>query len=277
MIVVDGAVDLPEALVAAGEVRVVPTPVWLGEMPFDGDPPALADLLRAQPAALRTSAPTVSALADAYRASGPVLALHVAAELSRTVARAREAAQRVGNPVSVIDSGSLSTGTGLLALEAWAMERHALRAPEIETRTRFLVRRLHTFGVVADPSWLARGQRVPLTPGQLRPARPLVLAVQERAVILDQPRDRPGALRQLAAHAQACRTTASGAIWALGHGQPGDLEQVVGQLAATLGGPPVFVCPLGPPVLAHLGPDALVLALLDVQSALGPRELRRPA
>ena len=260
-IVTDGAVDLAPTLEFSERVRVVPGEVWIGDKPFAGDRGEFWRTLRAGtfPA---TSPPTVNALAEAYRHDDLVVALHVSAKLSATMTRAREAAQRAGSGIAVVDTRSLSVGSGLLAS---AVDQAAHDPRGIDSITDFAIGlpdQLHTFVIVEDPEALRRSGRAGLLPkDHVAKARPLLLAVRGRAVVLDQPKDRAKALRQLARHARQS-TDSNVAAWALGHGDAADLDEITDLLCTSFGGPPEFVVAIDPTVGAHVGADAVVVGVM---------------
>lgn len=260
MIVVDGAVDLPEEALAWGDVCTVPARVHVDGAPFEGLPASFWRALRdGRPVA--TAAPSVSDLADAYRRDTSVLAVHVSGELSLTVARAREAAARVAGPVLVVDSGSLSVGAGLAALDARRLLAGSTSFDDARRAAAALAERVHTFAVVEDPAWLVRSGRTGVLPAHVAMHRPLVLAVHGRPVVLGQPKDRWSALKHLARRIHDHWLVGASA-WALGHADAADVERAAALLAGALGGPPAFVVPVDPTVGAHLGPDALVVGVL---------------
>lgn len=260
MIVVDGAVDLPPDMLGAADVRVVPPVLSVEGRRFDGPIEAFWEALRAG-RAVGTSAPTVSALLEAYQAAGPVVAVHVSGELSQTVARGSEAADRCTGPVTVVDSGSLSVGAGLVAAAAHQAESQSPSYQAWLDLVDDLPRRLHTFGVLADPAWLVRGGRAGLVPHHVSMRRPMLLAVRGRALALDQPRDRHTLLLRLAQRVRQHGLHVD-AIWALGHGDAPDVDEAVGLLSESFEAPPAFVVGVDPTVGAHLGPDALVVGVL---------------
>lgn len=213
---------------------------------------------------LRTTPPTVSELARAFGVGVPTIGVHVSAQLSITVARAREAATRVGaetgSVVHVVDTGSLSVGAGLVALGA----SHAARQPEPAAATwaRSVASRLHTFALVQEMRALRRSDRSSLVPrAHLASKNPLVLAIRGRVVPLAQPRDRRHALREIE---DCVRTTAGSELgaWAIGHGDAFDLDAMVEHFSDRFGMPPRFTARLDPAVGAHLGPDAVVVGVL---------------
>ena len=116
LIVTDGAVDVPDDVTASELVRQVPGEVRGVDGPARVDRDEFwAGLRRGDYPS--TSPPTVSALMTAYQHPDLVLALHVSGQLSATLQRAHAAAEHVGSGVSVIDTGSLSVGAGLVVAE----------------------------------------------------------------------------------------------------------------------------------------------------------------
>jgi DegV family protein with EDD domain len=261
LIVTDAAVDIPESLASSDRARVVLGEVWLGDEPFRGDSHEFWKASRAS-AVFSTTPPTVSALADAYRHPDLVVALHVSARLSATVARAHEACQRVGAGVVVVDSCSLSVGAGLLAAAVDRATRDPVGTTSVIDVAQGLPERLHTFVIVQDVNALQRSGRAGLVPDHhLTRGRPVLAAVRGRAVVLDQPKDRSRALRHLAAHAkQSSRPGIS--RWALGHGDAYDLDDVTEELSNSFGSAPEFVVPIDPTVGAHVGVDAVVIGVM---------------
>lgn len=261
LIVTDGAVDVPETLMGSGLLCRVPGEVWKGEEPFTGD---LEDFW----AQLRkgnypsTTPPTVSALTTAYQHPDLVIGLHVSSELSVTMARADEAAQRAGPGVVVIDTRSLSVGAGLIVT---AVHRAAQspNAPEsIIDFARSLPDRLHTFALIQEVESLRRSDRSGLLPSShLVRNHPLVLAVRGRVVSLAQPKHRGAAVDEVARHLRRSAGTNPGA-WALGHGDAADADAIVDHLSSAIGKSPRFYTSLDPTVGAHLGPDAIVVGAI---------------
>ncbi len=261
-LVVDGAVDLPPGLRASGEVRVVAQEVWGGDQLFEGSTEEFWAELRAGKH-FSTTPPSVNALADAYRSGGEVCAVHVSGELSATVSRAREAAERSAAPVAVVDSRSLSVGAGLVAFlvhEAAGAGSSWAELAELVART---AERVHTFALVADVGPLRRSERIRLphsTHLHLRPEHPVLLALRGRAVALEHPRDRVAGLRDLVRHA---RHSVDEAIvgWTMGHGDVRDPDALRARLAEGFGRDAMYSCPIDPIVGAHLGPEAVVVGV----------------
>lgn len=261
VIVVDAAVDLPPELDSSPGVLTVPGEVWLGDQAFSGSRQEFWPRLRAG-AMPSTRPPTVGALARAYRQAEAVVAVHVSAQLSATVSRAREALEEAANSVTLVDTGSLSVGAGLVAQALHGcVERRSPDAAVI-AMARVLPDRLHTYVLVQDTAWLRRSGRAGLLPERVRGRdRPLILAVRGRAIVLEQAKNRSNGIRALAARAKGTAGP-SRATWALGHGDAPDVADVVDIVGQVLGDPPSFTVPLDPAVGTHVGPGAVVVGVV---------------
>jgi DegV family protein with EDD domain len=262
LIVTDGAVDLPERLENSSHVRVVPGQVWLNEEPVSGGPDEFWALLR-RGIYPSTTPPTVNELTDAYRESDPTCAIHVSGELSSTLARAIEAAERAGSDVTVIDSRSLSVGAGLIVAAVHKVLELSSDHESIIDFARTLPDRLHTFALIEHVEALRRSDRSGLIPaGHLSRRHLLLLAARGRVVPLEQPKNRAVALKQLVSHTRHSVGSHIGA-WALGHGDAADRHALVEHLSRELQGPPAFVVRLDPTVGAHVGPDAILVGAIS--------------
>ena len=259
-LVIDGAVDLPPGLLASSGVRVVSQDVWAGDQLFEGTTADFWAQLRAGQG-FSTTPPTVNALADAYEGGGEVCAVHVSAELSATLSRAREAALRSAAAVAVVDSRSLSVGAGLVAVLVHDAAQAASSWAELTEIVPRMAGRVHTFALVQDLGPLRRSERIRLVPStHLHQRRPVLLAVRGRALALEQPKDRSTGLWSLVRHARGS-TEDNPTGWAMGHGDAGDEDAVRARLAEGFGRDAMYSCPIDPIVGAHLGPEAVVVGV----------------
>lgn len=257
LIVTDGAVDLPDELVDVDLVRSVPGNVWRGETPFTGDANAFWALVR-RGTYPTTTPPSVDDLTATYRQSDLVLAFHVSSQLSQTMAHAKEAAQRSGTDVVVVDTRSLSVGAGLVVRAAYMSGLSESSWQRLVDFAHSLPSRLHTFALIQDVRSLHQSRHASLLPSyHLTTHHPLVIAVRGRVVPLNQPKNRKAAIDELIRHLKHS-TDGRLSSWALGHGDAADINLVVEQMSEALGQAPSFCTGLDPTVGAHLGPDSLV-------------------
>jgi DegV family protein with EDD domain len=261
LIVTDGAVDVDPALASSELLRHVPGELAGVDGPLTVNHDDFWSGLRRghYPS---TSPPTVSSLLNAYEQPGLIIGLHVSAQLSATMQRAQEAAARAHAGVSVVDTGSLSVGAGLIVSEVHRAAREQAASSLVEL-TNALPSRLHTFALVQHVSALRASDRAGLLPKEhLKRDHPLVLAVRGRVVPLAQPRNRHGALNELARHLRH-RSGPAPYAWALGHGDADDAGSIVHEFSQIMGQAPAFVTMLDPTVGVHLGPDSLVVGVLS--------------
>jgi DegV family protein with EDD domain len=268
LVVTDGAVDVPAALEGSAVLRRVAGGVWLGEEAFVGDADEFWAQLR-KGSYPSTTPPTVSELMAAYRHPDLVIAVHVSGQLSATVARAKEAADRVGPGVVVVDSRSLSVGAGLIVSAVHCSAVKLGPSQSLVELARSLPDRLHTFALVQEVESVRRSDRASLLPAtHLARNLPLVLAVRGRVVPLGQPKHRRGAIDDLARHVRDSTQGALGS-WALGHGDAADIGAVADRLSEALGQTPRYCTTLDPAVGAHLGPESLVVGAVTDAVDLG--------
>ncbi|NBD35867.1 MAG: DegV family EDD domain-containing protein, partial [Chloroflexi bacterium] len=127
-IITDSTCDLPASLIASHKITVVPCYINMeGQSYLDGVELAREDFYARLPTcdpSPTTSAPGIGNFIAAYTravADGAeaILSIHISAQLSNVVNVARIAAEEFkAAPVTVIDAGQLTIGTGLLALTA---------------------------------------------------------------------------------------------------------------------------------------------------------------
>jgi DegV family protein with EDD domain len=259
-IVTDGAADLPEGIAESLGIRVVRGPVHLDGSDWHGAIDDFWRAVRGGDPVPSTGPPGREAFTEVFAGPDPVCAVLVSSELSRTVEHAKAAAGD-SQTVHVVDSRSLSVGTGLIAL---ALARAATVDSELEQVKRLarrLVDEVHLHAVIEDVEYLLRGGRAGLVDAHAKRGSRYVVAVKGHVIPLERAKDRNGAIRHLMAH--LVEHQAHGIEhWAVGHGAADDVDEFTDRVEKRLGRPPEFVVPLGPSVGAHAGPGALVLGFL---------------
>jgi DegV family protein with EDD domain len=127
-IATDSTCDLPDQVVAEYDISVVPCFVNIGNQSYlDGVELSRQEFYQRLPSCETlptTSAPGIGAFVQLYEqlaagGAAGIISIHVSANLSNILNSAQLAAERANAvPVTVIDSGQLSLGTGLLVLAA---------------------------------------------------------------------------------------------------------------------------------------------------------------
>lgn len=262
-VVTDGAADLPEGLADRLGITVVKGAVRIGMEPWRGDAEAFWGELGRRADLPATDAPTVEELAMGYGDDAPVLAVHVSHELSKTFAHGKVAATSVGNPVEVVDSRSLSVGTGLVAAAAAEAVRAGLDGHKLHGMVEGWVDQLHLHALIDDVNFLVHGGRAGLVAARAgRRGHRQVVAVKGHVIPICEVRHRNEAVRQLLAHVRE-HVAGGVARWAIGHGDAPDIGEFVDRLVAMFGCDPWFVTLVGAPVGSHMGPGSLVVGFLS--------------
>lgn len=260
LIVTDGGADLPDGVAESLGIRVVRGPVHLNGSDWHGTLDEFWGMVRAGDRAPSTAPPGREAFAEAFAGTDPVCAVLVSSELSRTVEHAKAAAGGDGL-IHVVDSRSLSVGTGLIAT---ALARAAVLDADLEQLKRLarrLVDEVHVHAVIDDVDYLLRGGRAGLIDARAKPGSRYVVAVKGHVIPLERAKDRQGAIRRLLDHL-ADHLPHGIEHWAVGHGAAADVDEFTDRVQQRLGRPPEFVVPLGPSVGTHAGPGALVVGFL---------------
>ena len=165
----DSTCDLSKELIDRYDVGILPLHVILGEKDYlDGEgvtPEQIyqwSDENRTTP---KTSAISMDRTMDAFRpyvqSGTPVVCFSISQHMSTSGNVMRLAAEELGAQelVTVIDSQNLSTGVGLLVLEAASMAREGKTAAEIAARIEELRPRVRASFVVDTLTYLHRGGR----------------------------------------------------------------------------------------------------------------------
>jgi DegV family protein with EDD domain len=168
-LVIDSVADLPRDLVEYWEIFEVPFPVFFGNQIFrdkiDLKAKQFFQMLRSKLDYPKTSGPPVGeylALFQRLIAKGKkILALTIPAKNSGAFQSATLAKSLLeSGEVDVIDSGTISMGLGLLAIEAAQAIRDGCSRETILARIQGVMARVQILAVLPDLSWAARGGRV---------------------------------------------------------------------------------------------------------------------
>ena len=162
----DSTCDLGAALLEKYNVHTIPFNVTLGEEQYlDGvtiDPDAIYATYREKKILPRTAAINIATYEDTFRAyveqGFDVVHISLGHGLSSSNQNAGLAAEEVGN-VWVIDSCNLSTGSGLLVLEAAKRIAVGLSAEQVAEEVRALVPHCHASFVLDTLEFLHKGGR----------------------------------------------------------------------------------------------------------------------
>jgi DegV family protein with EDD domain len=164
-VVTDSTSDLPPDVAGAHGIAVVPLTVAFGKEVYrdrvDLQPGRFYAMLKEKKAHPASSPPPGEEFARRYGEwvgkGHEVVSIHISSRMSKTAENAKASAPE---GVSVVDSGQVSLGLGLLALFAARMAARNEPAGEIQWRLLAMTPRIHTLFVVDTLEYLARGGRI---------------------------------------------------------------------------------------------------------------------
>ena len=166
IITADSTCDLSPELVERYHVKILPLMILLGEESYyDGLNFTPADMYRryrADGTLPKTSAPSVQRFLDFFRPyleeGYEIVHLDISSELSSTYSTACIAAEELGG-VYPVDTRMLSTGVGLLVIEAAECRDRGMSAPEIAAHVASLTDKVDTSFVLDTLEFMWKGGR----------------------------------------------------------------------------------------------------------------------
>lgn len=166
IITADSTCDLSPELLERYSIRTLPLTILLGEDSFlDGQgftPEVMYERYRMDGTLPKTSAPGLQQITDFFaqfiNEGYEVVHLDISSELSSTYNNARIAAQELGG-VYPVDSRMLSTGIGLLAIEAAECRDRGMSAEEIAEHIAGLTDKVDTSFVLDTLEFMWKGGR----------------------------------------------------------------------------------------------------------------------
>jgi DegV family protein with EDD domain len=266
-VVTDSSCDLPQSLVDALRIEVVPLTIRFGDEELVDREELTTDEFWARLAHTKvlpeTAAPSAGAFEKKFRelhargATG-VVCINLSSHLSATMQAAQVAAAAVSGdfPVQVIDSQSASMGLGNLCLTA---ARRAADGDSLESIVTEVVNRrdrTKLFATLDTLEFLKRGGRV----GNARALLGTVLSIKPIIEIRDgiveedeKVRTRSKALKLLAAKAAAGKIEHLSVL----HGNAPDLDELLALLDPIFPRDDIITGVVGPVIGTHAGPRVI--------------------
>lgn len=277
-IVTDSACDIPDELVNAYDITVVPVYINIGnESYLDGTElprHSFFNNLNTYLPYPRTSAPAIGTFAETYaqlaqKGATEILSLHIAASLSNTWNAARLGADAVETvPVTVFDTKQISLGAALLVITAAEMAAKGNSLAEITNYLTVHLPNTRLFGMLNTLDSLRRSGRVNWAEfgiGTLLQIKPVMMISDGAISVLAKVRTRKRALQYMldqvarygpfekfvVAHVNAPEAAAK-------------LKEMAMAAFPNAGSLPIM--PIGPAVGTHLGLDAVGFACIGAVS-----------
>lgn len=166
-IIADSTCDLSKDLIEKYDIAIVPLHILLGEQEYrdgmDIGPDEIYRWSDEHKTTPKTSAVSVADMIDALETykeqADAVICFSISEKMSMTANAMRMAAEEVGSEVYVIESANLSTGAGLLVMEAAVLASEGKEAKEIVEHVEALKPFVRASFVVDTLTFLHRGGR----------------------------------------------------------------------------------------------------------------------
>lgn len=283
-IVTDSGCDLPPELdreLRAWDVQTIPFVFNFGlEACEDKSMSMQAFLARALKTWPTTAAPSVGACASAYQriiaAGDQALCLTITGRHSGTYNAARLAAEDFPlDQVAVVDTRSLSTGEGLLALAAVQAARAGATLQEVVAILQDMIQRIHVFIGLDTLDFLVRGGRASRLVGaiaSLLQLRPILSLEDGELTLREKPRSRARCKQRLLAMTAECLPAVALGVM---HVAAADEAQELAVSLSSLSGVTLSAIPVvevGMALATHAGPRGLgIVAISEPGTEAGPR------
>ncbi|HZG55465.1 DegV family protein [Paenibacillus sp.] len=275
-IITDGSSDLPEALRAAWDIRVVPLGVRFGEEQFDSTMKhsEFYDRMRASDALPQTSSPSPHAFMEAYRQvpeGDDILVLALSSQVSSTYQHAMLAREMLreersgGGEIEVIDSRTASMGLGGIAYKAAKLAKSGVPFAVVAQEARRLVRETRTHFVLDTLENVIRGGRLDKMRGAVASMlniKLLMHANEQGAIeVLEKARGSANAVRRLVDRIEDAKGETAGQLLAVAHSRCEErAEALVRAILERFPFAEVVVSDMGPVIGTYAGEGGLLIS-----------------
>ena len=266
-VVTDSACDLPDDLVAALGITIVPLTIRFGDKEFvDREELSVDDFwqrLTTSSALPETAAPSAGAFEARFRAlvddgATGILCVNLSSRLSATMQAATVAAKAVAEdcPIEVIDSLTCSMGLGNLCLVAGRLAQDGADLESIVAEVTDRRDRTKLFGTLDTLEFLKRGGRIGNARALLGSMLSIKPVVEVRDGVVEEAgkvRTRSKALRGLADHVRAQPVENVAVL----HGHAPDLDELLDLLEPMVPRAEIVTGIVGPVIGTHAGPRVI--------------------
>lgn len=168
-IITDSTCDIPQDLVDAYQIRILPIPVIWGADQYrdrvDLTPARFYERLQTDPLYPTTSQLTEQKYAEAYRQAAEdgaeeVVFISLTGALSSTIENARKAAGTAEIPVQVVDSGYVSMGEGFQVLKAARLRDVGAGSADIIQALEHVHQNMVLFAALDTVKYILKGGRL---------------------------------------------------------------------------------------------------------------------
>ena len=167
-VITDSAADLPDHLLAAHGIDVVPMWLTIGGTPARENEVTVEDVVARFDEGITTAGPSPGDFLAAFErvpVGDEAIVLTVAEHLSSTTEAAFVAARELGGRVRVVSTESAAGAQGLVVLHAAAVAGRGGSLDEVEAAARRVMAQVRLVATLDSLDWLVKGGRVPSIAG----------------------------------------------------------------------------------------------------------------
>jgi DegV family protein with EDD domain len=286
-VVTDSTHYMPQEVVERHGLHTVSLYVRWGDPPAVEPEAALPDFdafydhLRSARELPTTSQPSVGDFLTVYEplleAGKDILSFHLSGGISGTVRAAEQASEQLAERgiaperITVIDSGSVCAGVGLMGIAAANAAKDGADARAAAERARELRGGLKILFAVETLEFLRRGGRIGGAQawiGSTLRIKP-ILAIENEVVPVERVRTWGRAFQRLVDHLEALREDGNDIFFVQHIQAPDQAAKMAQRGEGIFGRPPEFVSEMGPVIGTHAGPGLLGVTALR-SDVLGP-------
>jgi DegV family protein with EDD domain len=273
-IVTDSMCDIPQPIIQELDITVVPASLRFGQDVYrdgiDIGPDEFYRRLEAGTVRPSTSQPTPQDFVSAYNHAGEaadgILSIHLSGKLSGTFESAMMAAKKLmpkGRDIEVVDSQSVTTGFGLLVIEAAKMAKSGMGLVELFEKIKIMTKDIHMLGFFDTLKYLAQGGRIGKAKallGSLLNVKPILSMSDGEIVPVSQVRTREKATERLYEFVKSAKNVRNLSI--IHSTTPDEAQKLAERLDGVFPKEKTVISRLGSVLGVHGGPGILFVAVL---------------
>lgn len=272
-VVTDSACDLAPDVAEAHGVRVVPLTIRFGDEELVDQVELSAkefwDRVVTGPHMPETAAPSPGAFQQAFldaaeAGADGVICIDLSSGVSATYQAAQTAASAVADRirVAVIDSRTLTMGTGLLVLAAAERAADGMGLDDLVSTIEEMKTRTRVYGVIDTLDYLRRGGRIGGAARLIGSMLSIKPVIEVRDGVVEVESKQRTRVRSLEYLTSKVRDSAPVERLAVVNGAATDIDLLLGMMAEVHDPSDTLVGDLGPVVGAHAGPGTIGVCLV---------------
>jgi DegV family protein with EDD domain len=273
-VVTDSSADLPNELVKALGITVVPLYVRFGDEVYrdrvDISEDKFYERLQHDPVHPNTTQPTPQDFVNVYQklAQGAdgIVSIHLSAKLSGTCSSALQAKGTVANEcsVEVVDSETLSMALGLIVIAAARAAKDGKSLDEVEAVARETIPKIRLLAILDTLKYLLLGGRIGKAKallGSILNVKPILTLKDGEVVPAGQVRTRAKGLDRLFEFVQGANDIQG--LTVVHSTTPDEAQALAERFGSVFDKEKIIISRLGPVLGVHIGPAALIVAVRE--------------